>query len=392
MARKRSTPQTTPQYPPRRLAFIADPHLGNHGRWKGLVASGLNRRCRAVLGALEQVVELAVRERCDGIVVAGDVFDVSKPIPQIIAALLRIKNSYPGLWVDIVGNHDQVSEQGGDHALGPLAHAERCLVIERPGVVFEPGSMVPLVNAVPFGVGPAAQWFDRTFEPGLPVVAHMGGIDDQTPEFLRKSNDALPVERIAEIASASGVRDVFLGNWHDPREWRIGDVSIHQLGILAPKTIAESGPEFGRVAIWDGPGKVSIHQVGGPRFEAVDSIEAFEESLRRYDSPLRCDLFVEFRAQPDTDLNEVDRRLRSAIQAQRIVDYEIVPPVAERQDIDDGIARAIAGTSSLQEAVQEWTRGQTERTVEPIPADMASPVLEAIKGYLSGRSMAVEEQ
>lgn len=106
------------------ISFIADTHIANHRRFAGESRACINVRCHTTLNSLEQAVESARGT----LVVLGDIFDTVRPEPQVIAAVqLALWETHTTFL--LLGNHDMVSTQPGDHALGPLAHAGRKSVV-----------------------------------------------------------------------------------------------------------------------------------------------------------------------------------------------------------------------------------------------------------------------
>lgn len=93
-----------------RLLHLADLHLG----WtpRGLpadVAASVRRRRDALLG---QAVELALAERVDLVVIAGDLFESYEPAPALVAEALRQLRRLTDAGIALVtvpGNHDELT-------------------------------------------------------------------------------------------------------------------------------------------------------------------------------------------------------------------------------------------------------------------------------------------
>lgn len=229
-----------------RAAFVADVHIGNHRRFGGPSAAGINTRCRDVLHALADAVREAERLEADVFVVLGDLFDTAKPTPQELAAVMKIFEE-SGLEIDVLlGNHDQSSATPGDNALAPLGFLHDVRVHE-----------VPTVRAglilVPFQPGPANEWLPRALDalappPGGTLCLHLGIADAKTAPFLRGSPDSITVDELQELCARWKIKAVFAGNWHDHRTWSFPDLTIHQVGALVPTGFDNPGERYGFLA------------------------------------------------------------------------------------------------------------------------------------------------
>jgi DNA repair exonuclease SbcCD nuclease subunit len=66
----------------------------------------------ARVSAIERIAELAVREAVDFVVVAGDVFEFSRPDRVSLRRLVDAMRPYPGPWLLLPGNHDPATPHG----------------------------------------------------------------------------------------------------------------------------------------------------------------------------------------------------------------------------------------------------------------------------------------
>lgn len=253
---------------------IADVHLANHARHGGPVIAGLNTRARYILAAMRDAVNLA--DHMNGtLVVAGDLFDVESPSPQLIRAAQDVLSPVPT--IVLKGNHDSHSGDAGDHALGPLAPV--CTVVDEPTIItLEEGTPVNLW-CVPFKAGHAKDWLPGVLrdlaalpKPGVSnlLVVHLGIKDKRTPPFLRNSADAIDAKAMRKLCAAHKIDYVFAGNWHDRRYWESG---IQQIGALVPTGWDNEGLDgYGGVATFD-PSLIGqrqrVYTVRGPRFVKV---------------------------------------------------------------------------------------------------------------------------
>ena len=119
-----------------RVAFVADVHVGNPQRFGGDIKAGINKRCQMVLDSLAKAVVIAAANKSEYFVICGDLIDYVKIEPQIIAAIQLILRDAKRLGMQAVllkGNHENVSQALGDHALGPLKPLAR--IVEVPTTI-----------------------------------------------------------------------------------------------------------------------------------------------------------------------------------------------------------------------------------------------------------------
>jgi len=101
-----------------RLLHVADVHLGK--TFKMLGRRGAEQR-RALQGAFERAVRLAIEQEVCAVLIAGDLFDTPKPsdtLVRFVAQQLRALDDAGITTVLIAGNHDL----GADGRVGPAAH------------------------------------------------------------------------------------------------------------------------------------------------------------------------------------------------------------------------------------------------------------------------------
>jgi hypothetical protein len=326
------------------IAFVADVHLANHRLHGGPMQAGLNRRCLETLSVLERAKVRALDEGCTTLVVLGDLFDSSRPEPQVIAAAqaaLADIDCYV-----LMGNHDMVSTADGDHALGPLDGHQRITVIAKPGVV-QVGEVDLLM--VPFKPGEAAKWAPESWaeaargvRPGRRshvVCLHLGLIDEKTPPWLRASPDALPVEAVDDLCGAHGGTHVVAGNWHSRKRW--GDVM--QVGTLVPTGWDNPGVDgYGTLAIFD-KGKLRHVELPGPRFVKLKVGEALP-------SAKRGQLYLRVVALPE-QFEETRAHVASLVNQGVLTAGEVVPDEVEVEVATRAAARAAASRETLDESL-----------------------------------------
>lgn len=371
-----------------RVGLCADAHVGNHKKHGGEAAAGINRRCRLALNTLHEAGVVALRERCDRIVHAGDLLDTHWPEPQVLAAARATMAQTPLPWDLVLGNHEQVSTAYGDHALGPLHHPDRLApvrVFEQPSYLAQTPRAE--VYAVPFRPGPAKVWLPKVLEGLTPskvpprarlLVLHLGIIDESTPPWLRDSNDAIDLEQLADLCERYGFGAVASGNWHNRKVWgrgrRIGHpMTILQVGTLCPTGWDNPGLEdYGTLAIWDSDSLTdafTIFEIPGPRFVDVNFGEEPPE-VREGTA-----LFVRMLAAPE-DVPAAILELETWRDIGTVFDGDVPPPDTETEARE--AARAAANSSTVEQAVAEFVGAMPlkDETIRP-------DVLQSVQGFLT---------
>lgn len=360
------------------IAFIADVHVANHRRHGGPMKSGINRRCAQVLGALEVAVGRARRRGCKGLAVLGDLFDTVNPPQQVVAEVQRILGDFP-TWV-LLGNHEQVSTEPGDHALGPLGPV--VTVIEQPThlrISEEYGLFF-----VPFRPGPAVEWLPEVLAewcggddpkfvpgPGTAILTHLGISDDSTPAFLRGTHDSVPASLAKGLCDRHGFSAFFAGNWHH-HKCLSADPLIVQVGTLAPTGWDNPGVDHGQVVYWDGA-SYEVEQVPGPRFLKISMRDAFVAPDKE------CHTYVQIEATADEALGAQEWLARQ-IDAGVVCAGEVVPKVGEVRAAARKSAIVARSADTLEEALGAYVEEM------PLEADVdRKAVLSKARQYLGGQ-------
>ena len=283
-----------------KLAFCADPHIGNHQQFGGALSAGMNERCRIIVDTLQRAYKAAVAEGCEGFYILGDLFDTEKPTPQMIAAVQEIfgpDNEDVGA---IVGNHDQHSYTASDHALAPLA--DHISVFEAAAVAFLDRTALWMV---PYEPGPAKEWLPKRlltcaqaeqeaeFRPNnRALLIHLGIESSDTVEYMRGHDDAIEVGRLMQLMKQHHILNAFAGNWHRARRWsdEEGHVVV-QAGSLAPVGFRDEGADvYGRLVIFDTRTlDITIREIPGPRFikTSIAAEEPWTDMLKRVGTCLK---------------------------------------------------------------------------------------------------------
>lgn len=253
------------------IGIIADVHLACHRQLGGASSVGLNVRAREILAVLQRAGQLVMQADPQArLVIAGDLFDTARPSPQLMAGALVALDGMPV--TAIVGNHDQVSAQPGDHALGPLGYARGWVTLDGP-------DCLDGVAYLPFERATTRTTLDRldellTAHPGTQLAILHAGIDDgSAPSWLRGSMGSVALEELAQLASSHGVQAVVSGDWHVQQSWTRHGVQVAQVGALVPTGWDNPGLDgYGGLVTWDGC-ELRTYQLPGPRFLAATSVE-----------------------------------------------------------------------------------------------------------------------
>lgn len=321
-----------------RIGFIADVHVGNMNRFgRGTAKAGINRRARMTLDVLSEVFKSDPARDCEAIYIAGDLLDSVRMEPQLIAATQEA--IYGSDWIAqavtrvriIVGNHEQASEEPGDHSVGAVGGAV-CKVIERPEVVQEDSKSnyqdAVDVYAIPFD--PSKRGADliesaiaeieltrdedengqRPLDLDLcprVIVAHLGVEDSSTPVWLRGAHDSIKATELYSLMKRANIRTAIVGNWHNHRVWRFEDGrQIVQCGALVPTGFSNPSTveqlrgrdedPYGSLIVWDTeePARITRHVFDGPRFIKTRNVDEATEALDESDRA-----FVELSVSPD---------------------------------------------------------------------------------------------
>lgn len=346
-----------------RIALVADVHLANHRKFPGQTVSGLNQRAREALSVLANSVQLALAEKCAAYVVLGDLLDVDRPEPQLIAAAQDIfahaRDSGMPVYL-MLGNHEQQSASEGDHALGPFRPV--ATVIEQPTVVDIAGVSLGLI---PFRTGAASAWLEKAvrdlftdvppFGGGRVLGVHLGIADDDTPAFLKSAHDAIHVTKLMDAAREVNVTQVFAGNWHNRARWMgtAPDPNVFQVGALVPTGWDNPGLRgYGGVALYDSADEsVRIDTLPGPRYVKADSLDELEKLANL--PTKHTSLYVASKL-PRADILAGLSVLDELKTSGKVVAGGILPDDEEAREASRAAARAAATSTSLDEALANY--------------------------------------
>jgi hypothetical protein len=337
----------------KRIAMIADIHLHNHRAFGGPMIAGLNSRYRAILQAMHTAYEAANKAEAGCMFILGDLFDTVRPTPQMMAPVLLLMEYYANTknlqTVVVPGNHDKLSEAPGNNALGPLkVVADVC---EEP-CVYQLRDANVLVS--PFRTGPASQWLLEDIKQAqtqigdtkFGVLTHVGISDENTPPWLKGSDDSIDRSLLGDIA-------VFAGNWH---EHKVMGFAV-QVGALVPTGFDNPSPvkgtdPYGSLLICDGE-RNRRDIIPGPRFKKMSYTDGMVPAhvLRRSDSD--PNLYVRF-ACDYVDMEGARGLGKALVEGNRIGDFEVVLDAQDKNRMHKQKIEAVHQASSIDVAVSKY--------------------------------------
>ena len=320
----------------RRWSFFSDLHLRNWRAWGGETVAGVNARARRTLLVLQEMLEQAKKSGCTDVAGLGDIFDQSNPPPQLVAALAQVIVD-SGLRVHLlVGNHDMVSEEPGDHALAPLAFVPNCFVYDRPTVVGE-------VLFCPYRKQRVSDWLPDELAHGAKkgakiLAAHFGltvpnGVHS-TPEYLTSAADAAVATAVGDWMRTAGFTSCFVGNWHNPMQLTHPDDDgdarerLVQCGSACPHGFGDSNGY-----LWVGAGGWAPRSQ--PMFTKIP-FDQFDLGVRRNTAAH----YVRLTNVPRADVDPLRNKLDQAVEDGWIEGYEL-DIVARGETLVTGVATPV---------------------------------------------------
>lgn len=311
-----------------RIACVSDIHVGNHKRHGGKVDAGMNTRCCLILAAFDEAIAVAKREKCGVLLVAGDFLDYVRMEPQIIA-LLQTTIKQAGLDIVLVlGDHEIVTNEKGDHALGPLAPVAhvidepklmRLSNVELACVPFQPGSSEKLVAKA------ASDLFSSSVDSSRAraLAFHAGITHSGTPKFLRDAPDSIKLDTLKRLVEKLKLDFVVAGNFHFHERWQHNNCEIIQIGALVPTGYDNPGlTGYGKLAVFDPDERsVKLHQISGPRFvqASIDDDELIEKA-KEYLGPV----YLQITAESDR-MTEAQGYRKELLDDKHVSEVEVVP-------------------------------------------------------------------
>lgn len=347
-----------------RLLHTADLHLG--ARHPGFGAAGTALRARR-LGALTALVDLALAERVDAVLVAGDLFDGPAASP---AALARVRAELARLVAARV----------------PVVIAPGCHDPAGPGSIWEAADLAALAGADAAAdlvavLGPARPWAQL---PAADVVVHHGlpGSGSTAPSaawqvaLVHADLDGpgapgAPALAAAAIA-ASGLDYVALGHRHDAATGRAGGVTWGYPG--APEPVDLAVDRGGRALL------VALTEKGGRRTVTAQERAVGRVAVQRLELDLR-----------GTTQAKLAARLAKAAGPDVVLDVALVGDRPDALDVDPAALADAVRPDVLHVAVAD--RASRPRTPDPLPpaGTVAGAFVRDLEDRVASREAAGDE-
>jgi hypothetical protein len=176
---------------------------------------------------VKKIAALATKEKCDAVLVAGDVFDSFAIAEKTIYQTIHAMSGFAGPWLLMPGNHDPALAEGVWRELHRMDLPENIKLVDAAEVVtLQGGSAVVLPAPLQrkHDSTDVTEWFDTyATDPGVIRLglAH-GSVDDRLPERGEAPNTIS-----ARRATKANLDYLALGDWHgthrvDERTWYAG--------------------------------------------------------------------------------------------------------------------------------------------------------------------------
>lgn len=327
-----------------RVLHTADVHLGARHTDLGEQATAQRERQFA---AFSRTVDLAIVEKVDLLLVAGDLFDSNaqprRSVERVAAELARLTKARIRV-VLIPGTHD-VYDRASVYraydlvALAGLPPNSDLLTVLNPD---RPEVLLPALDAVVYG-----RTFNVKRAPHSPLDRFSVGSDQRATWKIGLVHGALAIPGktdaddvvfTKEEVAASGLDYLALGHWHSTLLGKAGGVQYAYSG--APEPVALDQDDAGKVllvelSLRDGKRRVEVteRRVGRTRFEKLDVAAAsigsqpalIAELVKRADADLVLDARLTG-VRPDeldVDTGEVEAALAASFLKVRVRDRSI---------------------------------------------------------------------
>lgn len=280
-----------------RFVHSADWQLGRAPYYLSVEARARFRAAR--IEVISSIAQLAQRERCDFVVVCGDVFESNNISRQVLVrALEKMRAAAPLAFYLLPGNHDPLDASSIFRSPTFREHVPSNVMVLDGSESVQAVSGVELIAAPWPNKRPLADLVGEACESLAPtdalrVVCGHGAVDAIWPESSDPAHVSL--ERLEERI-ASGVIDyVALGDRHSTTD--VGDTGrVWYSGAPEPTDFDEIEPGNVLVVDLDRDGvQVGRHRVGTWRFEDRDwdlgadlDIDALRDWLESSDNKERC--------------------------------------------------------------------------------------------------------
>ncbi|KGA00964.1 metallophosphatase [Cobetia amphilecti] len=209
-----------------RFLHTADWQIGRqYARFEAEDAAALTE---ARFTAVERLARLAVEERVDAVLVAGDIFDAQTLADRTLHRTFQALAAFEGPWIMLPGNHDAaLAESVWSRAerIGAIPNNVRLLLTPEVHLMEEIGAAIlpaPLTQRQTHQ--DLSAWFDSADTPErlLRIGLAHGSVEGQLPDAIDSPN---PIA--ADRAASARLDYLAMGDWHglkqiDQRTWYSG--------------------------------------------------------------------------------------------------------------------------------------------------------------------------
>ena len=189
-----------------KILAMADIHAHNYQNHAVIDENGMNSRLSTIINAMDEALDVAFEERCEAILIAGDIFHVRGSIKPAVynAVFKQIGNMAAHIPVYLIsGNHD-MEARSGHSALEPFGAIDGCTLLDNV-YVFVGDDKAPIkIAGIPYykDIDEFKKQLDRYKDADI-IMMHQG-IDDFRPtasipettitvSYLRSITDAIIV-------------------------------------------------------------------------------------------------------------------------------------------------------------------------------------------------------
>ena len=369
-----------------RLLHTADVHLGARHTDLGERASILRERQFA---AFRATVDLAIAEKVDLLLIAGDLFDSNtqprRSVERVAAELERLVNASV-LTVIIPGTHDVYDGASiyRSYDLPNMARAASDWVAVLTPYI--PEIVLPPLDAIVYG---------RVFDTKRSLRSPLAGLDARADTranwkigmvhgalAIPGRTDGDAVVFTEEEIARTGLDYLALGHWHSAVEGRAGTVSYAYSGAPEPVAVDQDGSgQALLVTLDDRTGRhvvtIEARRVGQTRAEKLDldvsgvhsQPELVEVLGRHADANLVFDVRLTglFPDDLDLDMDEVERALAPAFLKFRVRNVSIPGAPEGIQAPPDTVLGAFVRTVEARIAELEAATGSAPTLAVPLP-------------------------
>ncbi len=248
-----------------KILFTADLHFHNYKPFSHLTSDGENSRLLDICDTVNEIFNIADRENCNTIIVAGDIFHTRGVLkPSVIARAKQVfLNRYEQI-ILLAGNHDLENYKGGYTALEVFKGVDNIKVIDKCHEVINLDQDLKML-AIPYIHG--IKSFEKTYTElsseikECKLVTIHQGIDDiesnipsgLTTEFLTKNNDSF----------------IFAGHYHKPKR----EGNCIQIGSPLQHNFSDIGQDKGCWVFNSENNNINFHKIDvAPKFVETDKI------------------------------------------------------------------------------------------------------------------------